>query len=544
MLSKNLAMTLLALSATAVTYAAGYNATLSSQPSPAVSTKALEVTIQTRDMGSEVYCYTWCADVNGTEVAPFTWDGANTEKFRMTGSGGTYTLSIPDIQAFYGLTDSQLAGLTRLGFIAKTKNGEQTGDLFLQVEQGRRDVYGGGEGTLSSPYILSTEEHLVEFASESRDWAADVYVRLDADLDGSLLAAPIGSTSTPYQGHFDGAGHTISHVSLKSNKLGGATGLFGVLRGGEITSLGVTDAAVEGINHVGILVGKAESGKIERCFATGAVTGNSICVGGLAGENIGAIISDCYAGVNVSNSDDYATGGIVGKNSGTVRNVYATGEIAGLDYVGGIVGANYGTVSNSVAINAKVSGNYDYAARFGGNDNARNISSGNHSWDLIANGSSADWTAHGDHAEQHSAEALADFSTFKSMTNWDFDNVWKWIDTDNARYPVLRGLENQSCVHSTAFTTILTSVEEIIASERIRVSVGPNPFDGHITVNANEGLVSAELYSMGGSRAAYAKAAANDSAITLTADGLTTGVYVLRVSTVSGQVYSFKVSKK
>ncbi|MDE5901734.1 MAG: T9SS type A sorting domain-containing protein, partial [Muribaculaceae bacterium] len=210
----------------------------------------------------------------------------------------------------------------------------------------------------------------------------------------------------------------------------------------------------------------------------------------------------------------------------------------------GIVGANYGTVSNSVAINGKVSGNYDYAARFGGNDNARNISSDNHSWDLIANGSSADWTAHGDHAELHSVGALADFSTFKSMTNWDFDNVWEWVDTTNARYPVLRGLENQSCVHPTAFTTILTSVEEMIASERIRVSVGPNPFDGYITVSASEGLASAELYSMGGSRAAYAEAAANDSAITLTADGLTAGVYVLRVSTVSGQVYSFKVSKK
>lgn len=66
MLTKKLAMTLLALSTAAVTYADSYDATLTSQPSPAVSTKALEVTIQTKDMGPEVYCYTWCANVNGS----------------------------------------------------------------------------------------------------------------------------------------------------------------------------------------------------------------------------------------------------------------------------------------------------------------------------------------------------------------------------------------------------------------------------------------------------------------------------------------------
>ncbi len=544
MLTKKLAMTLLALSTAAVTYADSYDATLTSQPSPAVSTKALEVTIQTKDMGPEVYCYTWCANVNGSEKSPFTWDGANTEKFRMIGSGGTYTLSIPDIQAFYGLTDDELAGLTELGFIAKTVGGQQTKDVFLHVEQGRRDVYGGGEGTLASPYILSTAAHLAEFATESRDWTPDVYVRLDADIDGSLLSAPIGSGAMPYQGHFDGAGHTISNISLKGDALGGATGLFGVIKGAEISSLGVTGASVEGVNHVGILVGKAESGKIERCFATGDVSGNSICVGGLAGENIGAIISDCYAGVHVSNADDYATGGIVGKNRGTVRNVYATGEIVGKDYVGGIVGANYGSVSNSVAINGKVTGSYDYVARFGGNDNARNTSADNHSWDVIPNGTSTDWKTYGDHAELHSVGALADFSTFKSLTEWDFDNVWEWVESSGSRYPVLRGLDNQICVHPSAFNSILTSVEEMIADESVRLSVGPNPFDGYITISSTETLASAELYAMSGARVAYEEASADADALTLRADGLTSGVYVLRVSTAIGQVYSFKVSKR
>ena len=109
-------MTLLTVSAAWPLFADGFSAQITSVPSPAVTNKALEVRIETQDMGSEVYCYTWCKDLNGTEKAPWTWEGVNTDKFRMSGSGGTYTLSIPDIKAFYGLTDQELTGLKKLGF--------------------------------------------------------------------------------------------------------------------------------------------------------------------------------------------------------------------------------------------------------------------------------------------------------------------------------------------------------------------------------------------------------------------------------------------
>ena len=92
-------------------FADRFSAQITSVPSPAVTNKALEVRINTQDMGSEVYCYTWCKDLNGTEKTPWTWEGVNTDKFRMSGSGGAYTFSIPDIKAFYGLTDQELGGL-------------------------------------------------------------------------------------------------------------------------------------------------------------------------------------------------------------------------------------------------------------------------------------------------------------------------------------------------------------------------------------------------------------------------------------------------
>ena len=539
MLPKKLAMTLMVLSVVCPAFAVTYNATISTTPSPAISTKALEVTIQTQNLGSEVYCYTWCESVNGSQKTPFSWEGANNEKFRMGGSGGTYTISISDIQAFYGLTDTEITGLTKLGFIAKNKNGEQTQDLFVDVEQGRRDAYGGGEGTKESPYILSTSAHLAQFSTDSRDWTSDVFVRLDADIDASTVTNPIGSVGNPYKGHFDGAGHSLTNLNLTDNSYGSACGLFAATNGAEIINLGVINANVSGMNHVGILVGKAVNSKIERCFATGEVTGSSICVGGFVGENVASTITDCYAGVKVDNTDDYATGGIVGKNSGTVRNVYATGEIHGKDYVGGIVGANYGTISNSVAINGKVSGMYDYTARFGGNNNARNQSNNNHSWDKIATSESL----HGDNATQHSADYLADFSSFSSITNWDFDNVWEWITEGKKCYPVLRDLSNQENILPLTFYDILSGVEDLADDGDFRINVGPNPFVESIRVSSSAPLRSVSLYSLGGALILTADCKDNCET-TVSAGDLSSGIYLLNAVTADGRSYSFKVNKK
>lgn len=529
------------MSAACPLFADGFAAQIASVPSPAVTNKALEVRIETQDMGSEVYCYTWCLDINGAQKAPWTWDAVNTDQFRMSGNGGSYTLSIPDIKTFYGLTDSELSGLKSLGFIAKTKSGQQTADLSITVVQGRKDVYGGGEGTLADPFILKTAAHLSEFASTPQDWNSDVYVRLGSDIDASTLTSSIGTMSSPYKGHFDGNGHTISNLTVSASDLGSAAGLFGALSGAEIKNLGIRNATVTGVNHVGALAGKAEGGTIDRCYATGTVSGASICVGGLVGENAGATISDCYAGVSVLNSDDCATGGIVGKNTGTVRNVYATGEISGKDYVGGIAGANYGTIRNSVALNSAVKGTYEYTARFGGNDNALNVSDNNNSWDAMENGSS-DWTLHGDHASLKDASRLGTFASFKTLTGWDFDNIWEWREENGQEYPALRGITAQTSPIDESFYGVLTGVEEIVVAENTAITAGPNPFTDHIVISASSPVASAELYSLDGVRIASAVCGGTGH-VTLDTAAAPSGIYVLKAATVTGSESTFKLIK-
>lgn len=63
-------------------YADGDQATVTSTPSPIVSTKAFEVKIQTSDFGADVYCYTW-AIIGSTEKEATDWAGSINPKFKM-----------------------------------------------------------------------------------------------------------------------------------------------------------------------------------------------------------------------------------------------------------------------------------------------------------------------------------------------------------------------------------------------------------------------------------------------------------------------------
>ncbi len=523
---------------------------ITSSPSPAVTTKALEVTITCSDMGSTVYCYTWCADINGSEVSPFTWDGVNTSKFQMTGSSGTYKFKIDDIQSFYGLTDSQMEGLTKLGFIAKTSSGAQTGDLFVSVVQGRKNAYSGGEGTESSPFVLKTVTDLEELSATSMDWDADVYFVMGADIDlADSDFGGIASKSSPFKGHFDGAGYSIKNASIGIqdgdaygiSRAGNTAGVFNAIDGAEIKDLGVVNVYVHEATWAGGLVGYAASGVINRCFVSGTVRGDGdICVGGFVGENKGATITDCYSSCEVKDSR-YAVGGFAGKNCGTIKNVYATGSVSGDDYIGGLVGANYGVVSNSVGLNASVNSSANFVARFGGNNNSENKSTGNLGWTEMPH--SAAWTEYGDHATASSSAALTTQSTYQSTLGWDFSSVWEWRTENGKSYAALRGLNNQSNPNAEALYNT-TGIEEIIAGDVKAFRVYPNPTSDMLNVTLGQEIASCTLYGLNGSVALEAEVEAGSNALTMNLGSLANGVYMLQVVTADGSVIINKVIKK
>lgn len=517
-------------------YADGDQATVTSTPSPIVSTKAFEVKIQTSDFGADVYCYTW-AIIGSTEKEASDWAGSINPKFKMQGSGGTYTLKVADIQAFYNLTDGELEQLTRLGFIARTSDGRQTADCFAEVVQGRRNAYSGGEGTQESPFILTTADDLAALAATPADWESDVWMRLDADIALSSFAG-IGSKGSPFKGHFDGNGHVVKGAVISGATLGGATGFFNAIDGATITRLGLTGAEVSGVTFTGALVGYAASGTISRCFTAGKVSATSICVGGLVGENH-ASISDCYSTATVTNVTDYVAGGLVGKNKGTVANCYASGKVAAYNYAGGLVGANYGNVATSTSFNPQVNiSTGNYAGRFGGNDNPRNSTTMALGWSAMK----MDLTAtHGHNADGHSYRFI-DKATYADVLGWDFDSVWEWKVEGKHQYPVLAGLAGQTDPGHNSFYEVETGID-IIDTDADALSVFPNPVGDILHVASAKGMTRIGLFNLNGAAAGAAQPrGAADAEIDCSS--LESGIYLLDVAFSDGSHAVKKIIKK
>jgi len=166
----------------------------------------------------------------------------------------------------------------------------------------------------------------------------------DIDCDGFAFV-PIGTSSEPFTGTFDGGGFTISNLTIyrpgESN-----VGLFGYTNGAEIINVGLENVNITGHSGVAGLAGD-NYGTIRGCYVTGSVETTYYEAGGLVGFNHG-LVRDSYARVDVSG--DYYLGGLVAWNYGMITNTYATGTLTAYGYVGGLVGFNDGgTIENSFA---------------------------------------------------------------------------------------------------------------------------------------------------------------------------------------------------
>jgi hypothetical protein len=246
--------------------------------------------------------------------------------------------------------------------------------------------FSGGSGTSEAPYQISTVEDLEELAARvngADSYTADAfsgkYFTLTADLDLNNEAwTPIGTSTTPFSGIFDGGDHTISKLSINSSS--DNQGLFGYVDGGTIKNLSVTESTITvsgDFNNVGGIVGFiTNNATIDNCDFSGTVSGH-MGVGGIAGYvYVNAPITNCSFSGTVS-GESYI-GGIAGiamysgsiaycKNSGTVigtgdyvggivgsgeepltiQYCYNTGNVSGDNYSGGIIGQNIsGTVSS------------------------------------------------------------------------------------------------------------------------------------------------------------------------------------------------------
>lgn len=215
----------------------------------------------------------------------------------------------------------------------------------------------GGTGEVSSPYLISKEDDLIEFReyinSGENEGGAGKYFKLTGNIALSQQWEPIGifhydagvNENYQFKGIFNGDNHTISGIVINDDT-GMFHGLFGYIGvNAVVKNLGV-DGNIVVDNNVGAVAG-SNSGTIENCHSSATVSGTAE-VGGIVGfNNNEGTIKNCYNTGDVSGNDNDTVenvGGIAGDNVGTIENCCNTGNITisseSGSSIGGVVGSN------------------------------------------------------------------------------------------------------------------------------------------------------------------------------------------------------------
>ena len=181
----------------------------------------------------------------------------------------------------------------------------------------------------------------------------------DLDFDGETFTVA-GTSAHPFCGTFDGAGHTVTGISVSKSGDVSANrqGIFGSIgSGGTVRNVTVTGSSFAGWDYVGGIAGYNQGGTIENCHVTATVTIGTTAMskqyhGGIVGYNssVYSTVSHCTSSATVTNNDYTSChnfGGIVGSNSGgTVEHCLAVGAtVSAVTNSGAVVGQNTSTLS-------------------------------------------------------------------------------------------------------------------------------------------------------------------------------------------------------
>ena len=220
-----------------------------------------------------------------------------------------------------------------------------------------------GLGTRESPYVIATAKQLKVFAESVNGGNActDVYYALGGNIDlGGADWTPVGvSEEKHFVGNFDGRGNTVGNFKMENSLL--SIGLFG-FNGGTIQDLGVINFTIYGtlylpVDYAGGLVGY-NSGNVKNSYATADLAAPE-------DRTLGTYYCCIYSG------------GLVGYNAGTITGCLAVGNAFAASftvdspdsaYAGGLVGYNAGNINDSFATGGAVawSGISDASAYSGG----------------------------------------------------------------------------------------------------------------------------------------------------------------------------------
>ncbi len=347
------------------------------------SAKPLKAEASASDGGT--LTYQWQSSKDGKNFTDIK-DATKAEYTPQTGETGTvyYRVLVTNTT---GGSASTAAGETITVTVAENEIAVQAADTSAEPS---------GSGTAADPYQIGNADQLMWFAAKvngsTKKSTSNLCAKLTSDIDLTGKDwTPIGyyngySDCVYYGGTFDGAGHTVSGLTINNAKTYQA--LFGYVKGGTIQDLTVkgsvktstkSSSYAAGIvsygnpvtiknctNEVdvtasakgyaaGVCAYVINGSKLESCTNKGMVSGYGDYVGGVAGTVTGSTttITGCFNHGVVTNTGKpssyaYSTGGIAGGISTgvTVERCGNTGNITStLKRTGGIAGSAGGTIN-------------------------------------------------------------------------------------------------------------------------------------------------------------------------------------------------------
>lgn len=203
--------------------------------------------------------------------------------------------------------------------------------------------FAGGEGTVDSPYQITSLQELNNVRNYLGETNMHLYFKVINEIDmSSENWNPIGNSTNGFHGNFDGGGFELTGLNIGqgANPTFQYAGLFGVAKSG---------ATIKNVRLVG--------GNIKSYDAGSAYTGTIVAYADaraqVNGEDNVITIENCYSSVNINANSSFSSdiGGMVGRGHSfggymVIRlnfidciydgNIYSSG----LTNLGGIMGNN------------------------------------------------------------------------------------------------------------------------------------------------------------------------------------------------------------
>lgn len=356
--------------------------------------------------------------------------------------------------------------------------------------------FGGGDGSVNNPYVVTTAEQLFNIRTSP---TSNYVIQNDIDLSSYQEGEgwlPIGG----FSGHLDGKGNTIKNLKINrpsamyqalfgqvlypsrienlhvvgdivggSSSVGGIAGICtgvishcsfagtvegsnqfvggiaGMISTGEgeasITKCYNT-ATVKGVVKVGGISGfSTMASSVTNCFNTGDVTATGNSIGGIVGFNDNSSVTNCYNTGKLSGNQE--VGGIVGfsnPSTALISKCYNMGNVSSESVAGGIIGKNAETpVSDCIAFNAEVYGSSNLNRIAGQSVGSSSCYTNNYALDAMRVGSSTvtENDASSLNGANKSIREIKTKNLYENGLNWDFTDNWTFVI---GYYPQLNGV--------------------------------------------------------------------------------------------------------